>query len=63
MIKLSLWEVFIVQAAISLLSVLASTLKNTTEIAALQAAIQFLQALLGGTIATTAAVPVPPIKP
>lgn len=50
MIQLSWWEQFIVNAAVSLLSVLASRLSNATELAALQAAISFLQKLLAGTV-------------
>jgi len=52
MITLSWWEQFIVQAAVSLLSVLASKVTNPTEQAAIQAAITFLQRLLGGTVST-----------
>jgi hypothetical protein len=51
MITLSWWEQFIVTAAISLLTLLESKIKNATELAALQAAIQFLQSLLGGSVA------------
>ena len=54
MIKLSWWEQFIVGAAVSLLSVLASKLTNPTELAALEAAIKFLQTLLAGTVAVKA---------
>jgi hypothetical protein len=50
--NLSWWETFIVQAAVSLLTMLESKLTNPTEIAALQAAITFLQKLLSGTVAT-----------
>ena len=53
MVQLSFWEQFIVQAAVSLLSVLASQVKNTTELAALQAGIGFLQKLLAGQVSTT----------
>ena len=50
MLTLSFWEQFIVQAAVSLLTVLDSQIKNATEKAALQAAITFLQKLLGGLV-------------
>jgi hypothetical protein len=50
MIKLSWWEEFIVGATISFLTVLQSKLSNPTELAALQAAIAFLQSLMGGTV-------------
>lgn len=53
MLKLSFWEQFILQAAVSFLSVLASTVTNQTELAALQAALQFLQKLLAGQVSTT----------
>jgi hypothetical protein len=48
--KLSLWEQFIMGAALSFLEALATQIKNTTELAALQAAIAFLQKLLGGQV-------------
>jgi hypothetical protein len=51
MITLSWWEQFIINAAISLLSVLASKLTNQTEIDALNDAITFLQSLLRGVVA------------
>lgn len=51
MITLSFWEEFLITSAISMLTVLESKLTNQTEIAALQAAVQFLQKLLGGTVA------------
>ena len=47
MVKLSWWEQFIVQAAVSFLSVLQSQIKNTAELAALQATLVFLHKLLG----------------
>lgn len=50
MIQLSLWEQFIVGAAVSLLTLLQTKLKNKTEQAAIAAAIAFLQQLLGGQI-------------
>jgi hypothetical protein len=53
MVKLGFWEQFIIQAAVSLLTVLASQVSNQTELAALQAGIQFLQKLLAGQVSTT----------
>jgi hypothetical protein len=53
MLKLSFWEQFIVQAAVSLLTVLASTVKNETELAGLQAGLAFLQKLLAGQVSAT----------
>jgi hypothetical protein len=53
MLQLSWWEQFIVSAAVSLLGLLASKLKNATELAALQAAISFLNSLLAGTVELT----------
>ena len=50
MINLSWWEQFIIGASISLLTLLASKIKNPTELAALQAALAFLQKLLTGTV-------------
>lgn len=50
MLKLSWWEEFIVSAAVSLLTLLESKLTNATELAALRAAISFLQQLLTGTL-------------
>lgn len=46
MIQLSWWETFIVTAAISLLTTLETKISNTAELAALQAAVAFLQRLL-----------------
>jgi hypothetical protein len=54
MVQLSFWEQFIVQAGVSLLSVLASTIKNPTELAGLQAASSFLQKLLAGQVSSAA---------
>jgi hypothetical protein len=53
MITLSWWEEFIVGAAVSLLSLLASRIKNPTELAALKAALEFLQKLLAGGVQHT----------
>jgi len=50
MITLSWWEQFIVTAAVSLLTMLASKVKNPLEVDAIQAAVQFLQKLLAGTV-------------
>jgi hypothetical protein len=46
MVKLSWWEQFIIGAAVSFLTLIASKITNATELAALQAAIAFLQKLL-----------------
>jgi hypothetical protein len=54
MLKLSFWEQFIIGAAISFLTVLQSQIKNPVELAALQAALAFLQKLLAGTVAVEA---------
>ena len=53
MLKLSWWEEFIIGAAISFLTVLSSKITNTTELAALDAALEFLQKLMAGAVATT----------
>lgn len=53
MLTLSFWEQIIIGAAVSFLSVLASQVKNQTELAGLQAAITFLQKLLAGQVSTT----------
>jgi|HubBroStandDraft_2_1064218.scaffolds.fasta_scaffold03929_4 hypothetical protein len=53
MLTLSFFESFAVQIVISLLTLLESKLTNTTEIAALQAAIKFLQTLLTGGVSVT----------
>jgi Tfp pilus assembly major pilin PilA len=53
MITLSWWEQFIVQAGISLLTMLSSKVTNPTEKAALEAALAFLQKLLGGSVSLT----------
>jgi hypothetical protein len=47
---LSFWEQFIIQAAVSFLSVLKTKLTNPAEVAGIDAAIAFLQDLLGGKI-------------
>ena len=51
MIGLSWWETFIVQAAVGLLDVLATKISDPAELAALQAAITFLQKLLSNGVA------------
>ena len=51
MVSLRWWEQFILGAAVSFLTVLASKITNPVELAALQAAIAFLQKLLGGQVA------------
>jgi hypothetical protein len=53
MFKLSLWESFIIGAALSFLEALATQVKNQTELAAIQAAVTFLQKLLNGQVSTT----------
>ena len=50
MITLSWWETFLMQAAISLLTMLESKITNTVELAGLKAALEFLQDLLSGKI-------------
>jgi hypothetical protein len=50
MIQLSWWETFIVTAATSLLTVLETKISNATELAALKAAVAFLQTLLTGGV-------------
>jgi hypothetical protein len=50
MINLSIWESFIIQAAVSLLTYLDSTITNATEKAAIEAAISFLSRLLGNGV-------------
>lgn len=50
---LSWWEEFIVTAGISLLSTLASKIKNPVELEGLQAALTFLQKLAAGNVSTT----------
>ena len=51
--SLSWWEQFIITAALSFLTLLTTKLTNTTELAALQGAITFLQDLLAGKIGTS----------
>lgn len=51
MIKLSWWEEFIIGAAISFLMMLKTKITNPTELAALEAALTFLQKLMTGTVA------------
>jgi hypothetical protein len=50
MIKLSRWEKSIIGAAIGLLTVLAGKITNPTELAALQAALVFLNKLTTGNV-------------
>lgn len=61
MLKLNWWEEFVIGAAASLLQTLEAKLTNPTEIAALQAAIQFLQSLLSGSVSGASSEP-PPAK-
>lgn len=48
--KLSFWEEFLVSAVVSLLTVLQGKIKNPTELAALEAALAFLQKLNAGNV-------------
>lgn len=48
--KIGVWEQFIIGAAIGFLTLLESKVKNPTELAALQAAVAFLQKLMGGNV-------------
>lgn len=50
MLSLSWWEQFIIGAAVSFLTVLEAKITNQTELAALHAAVSFLQRLLGGSV-------------
>lgn len=61
MMVLSWWEQFIVTAMISFLSVLHSKLNNPVEAAALTAALDFLQQLMGGKLSVVA--PTHPAQP
>jgi hypothetical protein len=60
MLKLSWWEEFVVGAAVSFLTVLEAKIQNPTELAALQAAVDFLKKLLGGGVSVVA--PAAPLK-
>jgi len=51
--KLSWWEEFIITSAVTFLTVLENKVTNTTEKAALDAAIQFLKKLLAGGVSLT----------
>jgi hypothetical protein len=54
-VKLSFWEQFIIGAAVSFLGILQTQVKlNSVELAGLQAAQQFLQSLLNGSVGTPA---------
>lgn len=53
MIALSWWEQFIIAAGISFLTLLTSKVTNQTELAALQAALSFLNRLLAGQVSVT----------
>jgi hypothetical protein len=61
MIKLNWWESFVIGAAASLLAELESKLTNPVEVAALQAAVGFLQQLLTGGVSGTSS-PAPEAK-
>jgi len=54
MLNLSWWEQLILGMVVSFLTALEPKLTNPTERAALQAALEFLQSLLSGTVAVTA---------
>lgn len=54
MVTLSWWEQYLIVSAISLLTFLESKIKNPTELAALQAAVAFLQKLVGGKVSMEA---------
>ena len=53
MLKLSWWEEFIIGGAISFLTVLQAKVTNQAELAAIQAAIAFLNRLMAGNVSTT----------
>jgi hypothetical protein len=53
MIKLSLWEQLVVNMAISLLTLLDSSVTNEVELAALESAQTFLQKLVAGNVSST----------
>ncbi len=53
MVTLSWWEQFIIGAAVSFLTLIASKITNPVELDALQAAIAFLQKLLSGQVAVS----------
>jgi hypothetical protein len=51
--KLSWWEEFIIGAAISFLTVLKTKITNQTELAALEAALAFLNKLMAGAVSVS----------
>lgn len=53
MVKLSVWEEFIIGAAVSFLTLLQSKTKNAEALAGIQAALTFLQSLLNGQVSAT----------
>jgi hypothetical protein len=53
MLNLSWWEEFIIGAAASFLQILSAKVTNQTELAAIQAAQEFLQKLLAGQVSIT----------
>lgn len=53
MITLSIFEQFAISTALLFLQLLASKITNKTELAALDAAITFLQKLLAGQVSAT----------
>lgn len=50
MVKLSWWEEMVIGSAISFLVLLETKVKNPAELAALKAAVAFLQKLLSGNV-------------
>ncbi len=59
MLILSWWEQIVIGMALSFLTALESRLTNPTELAALQAAVAFLQSLLGGGLKVKSGTPTP----
>jgi hypothetical protein len=53
MVTLSWWEQLVIGMAISFLTALQTKITNTAELTALQAALTFLQKLLGGQVSAT----------
>lgn len=54
MVQLSWWEQMIIGSVISFLTLLETKVKSPAEIAALKAAVAFLQKLLGGNLSLEA---------
>lgn len=53
MVTLSFYEEFLITMVLSFLTILTSKIKNPVQLAALQGAITFLQALLAGQVSMT----------